>query len=211
MFDLSRYLPPDIIFTQGIKYESVNVQEQIAKTLNEEKIPFRINREGFIEYRKKDQELVKKIATQIHMTASPIPKIDQPPPNISFSEAQTHKEFIQILEKNRIPYRIESLDKKDNKYVIWDKGDDEKVLKLIAQLKQKTSCNNSPPNISFPLKEQREHFIKLLRNHEIPFKIVEKATHDGDEIFIEYEWKDYVTVKQLIQKTISEVKIDTKT
>ena len=210
-FDLSRYLPPDIIFTQGIKYESAEVQKQIAKALKKQKIPFRINNEGFIEYRKKDFNVVNEIATQIHITLSPEPKIEQPPPNISFSTVQMHNEFIRILESNEIPYRIKRRDPKDNEYVIWNKTDDEKVLKIIAQLEQKTSCNNSPPSISFPLKEQREHFTTLLKNHKIPFKIIEKAIEKGDEIFIEYDWKDYVIVNQLIRKTVSEVKIDSKT
>ena len=210
IFDLSRYLLPDLIFSQGIKYESMEIQTRIAKTMKEEKIPFRINNEGFIEYRKKDDERVKKIATEINITFSPAPKTEQQPPNINFSKPDTHNMFVELLEKEGIPYRIDRLDDKRN-YVIWGLNDDEKVLGIVAQIKQKTSCNNNPPSISFSAKKQAEYFINLLKKEEIPHKAVEKTRQQGIEVYIEYGWKDYVRVKKLIRKTIAEVPIDEKT
>lgn len=156
-------MPPDLIFSQGIKYESAEVQKQIANTLKEENIPFRINNEGFIEYRKKDDERVKKIAAQIHIALAPAPKVEQPPPNTSFSNPETHKLFVALLQKEGIPYTIDSLDDKGNKYVIWDQDNDEKVLELIAQLEQKSNCKNSPPSISFPTKKHTDYFINITK------------------------------------------------
>jgi len=112
LLDLSRYLPPDIIFTQGIKYESEEIQTKIAKTLDEKKIPFRINDEGFIEYRKKDNEKVKKIANEINIVLSPAPKVEQPPPNINFSNPETHEMFVELLEKEGIPWTLLLIGKK---------------------------------------------------------------------------------------------------
>ena len=184
IFDLSRYLPPDLIFSQGIKYESVEIQTRIVNTLKEEKIPFRIDNEGFIEYRKKDAERVKKIATEINIAFAPAPKAEQPPPSINFSNPETHKLFVELLEKEGIPYRIDRLDDKRN-YVIWDLNDDEKVLELVAQVKQKTSCNNNPPSIAFPTKKHTEYFISLLKKEDIPYKVVEKTRQQGVEVYIE--------------------------
>jgi len=184
-------LPQDLLFSQEIKYESAEVHKQIAKTLKEENIPFRINNEGFIEYRKKDDEKVKKIAAQIHIALSPAPKVEQPPPNTSFSNPETHKLFVELLEKEGIPYRIDRLDDERN-YVIWDLNDDEKVLELVAQVKQKTSCNNNPPSIAFPTKKHTECFISLLKKEDIPYKVVEKTRQQGVEIYIEYNWDDLV-------------------
>jgi hypothetical protein len=211
IFDLSRYLPPDLIFSQGLKYESAEVQKQIANKLSEEIIPFKINNEGFIEYRKKDDERVKKIAAQIHIALSPAPKVEQPPPNTSFSNPETHKLFVGLLQKEGIPYKIDSLDDKGNKYVIWDLSDDEKVLKIVAQVEQKTSCNDNPPSISFPTKKHMKYFINLLKKGEIPYNVVEITKQQGVEIYIEYNWDDYVRVKKLIRKTIAEAKPDSKT
>jgi len=173
IFDLSRYLPPDLIFSQGIKYESVEIQTRIVNTLKEKKIPFRIDNEGFIEYRKKDDEKVKKIATEINIAVSPAPKAKQQPPNINFSKPETHKMFVELLEKEGISYRIDRLDDKRN-YVIWDLNDDEKVLELVAQVQQKTSCNNNPQSIAFPTKKHTEYFISLLKKEDWIFpKIVD--------------------------------------
>ena len=119
--------------------------------------------------------------------------------------------FVELLEKNGIPYRIDRLDDKENNYVIWDLNDDEKVLELVAQVEQKTSCNNNPPRISFPTKKHTEYFISLLENDEIPYKVVEKTRQQGFEIYIEYNWNDYVRVKKLIRRTIAKAKIDSKT
>jgi hypothetical protein len=211
IFDLNRYLPPDLIFSQGIKYESTEVQKQIAITLKEKNIPFRINNEGFIEFRKKDDERVKKIAAQIHIALSPEPKDEQPPPNTSFSNPETHKLFVTLLQKEGIPYKIDSLDDKGNKYVIWDLSDDEKVLKIISQVEQKTSCNNNPPSISFPTKRHTDYFINLLKEGGISYKVIEKTNQQGSEIYIEYNWDDYVKVKKLIRKTIAEAEANSKT
>lgn len=210
IFDLSKYLPPDLIFSQGIKYESVEIQTRIVNTLKEEKIPFRIDNEGFIEYRKKDYDRVKKIATKINIAVSPRPKAEQQPPNINFSKPETQKMLVELLEKKGIPYRIDRLDDERN-YVIWDLNYDEKVLELVAQVKQKTSCNNNPPSIAFPTKKHTEYFISLLKKEDIPYKVVEKTRQQGVEIYIEYCWKDYVRVKRLIRRTIAKVPIDDKT
>ncbi len=211
IFDLSRYLPPDLIFSRGIKYESAEVQKQLTNKLKEENIPFRINDEGFIEYRKKDEDRVKKMADQIHIALSPAPKVEQPPPNTSFSNPETHKLFVTLLQKEGIPYRIDSLDDKGNKYVIWDLSDDEKVLNLIAQVKQKASGNDIPPSISFYTKEHTEYFINLLKKADIPHKVVKQTKQQSIKIYIEYEWEDYVRVKKLIRKTIAEANTDPKT
>lgn len=211
IFDLSRYFPPDLIFSQGIKYESVEVQTRIVNTLKEEKILFRISNEVFIEYRKKDYARIKKTATEINIALSPAPEAEQPPPNINFSNPKTHNMFVALLEKEGIPYRIDRLDDNGNYYVIWDRNDDEKVLELVAQIKQETSCNTNPPSISFPTKNHSRYFIDLLINQEIPYKIVEQTTRQGVKHSIEYDWKDYVRVKKLIRKTIAEIPIDDKT
>ncbi|MCP3930547.1 MAG: hypothetical protein GY705_15760 [Bacteroidetes bacterium] len=210
IFDIGRYLLPDLLFSQGIKYESGEVHKQIAKALKEENIPFRINNEGFIEYRKKDDEKVKKIAAQIHIASAPVPKVEQSPPNTSFSNPETHKLFVELLEKEGIPYKIDRLGDK-RKYVIWNLNDDEKVLELVAQVTQKTSCNNSPPSIAFPAKKHTEYFISLLKKEDIPYKVVEKTRQQGIEIYIEYGWKDYIRVKKLIRRTIAEAPINDKT
>jgi len=204
IFDLSRYLPPDLIFSQAIRYESAELQTRIAKALKEEKIPFRINNEGFIEYRKKDDERVKKIATEINIDLSPAPKVKQPPPSVNFTNPETQKMFVELLKKNAISYRIDRLDDKGNNYVIWDMNDDEKVSELLAQVEQKASCNDSPPSISFPTQKHTEYFIDLLKEEEIPYRVIEKTTPKGVETFIEYGWKDYAIVRRLIRKTIAE-------
>ncbi len=210
IFDLSRYLPPDLIFSRGIKYESAEVQNQLTNKLKEENILFRINNEGFIEYRKKDEDRVKKIADQIHIALSPEPKVEQPPPNTSFSNPETHKLFVTLLQNEGIPFKIDSLDDTGNKYVIWDLSDDEKVLKLIAQVKQKTIGNDIPPSISFHTKEHTEYFINLLKKADIPHKVLKKTKQQSVQIYIEYEWEDYVRVKKLIRKTIAEANTESK-
>jgi len=70
IFDLSRYLPPDLIFHKGIKYESKNVQHRLARELKNQDIPHRIRNDGFIEYRKKDDKKVKEIADKIYSETS---------------------------------------------------------------------------------------------------------------------------------------------
>ena len=70
VFDLSRYLPPEIIFTTGIKFESEEVQQKIALELKKFNIPHRINNDGFIEYRKKDDKKVKEISNKINLQFS---------------------------------------------------------------------------------------------------------------------------------------------
>ena len=70
IFDLSRYLPPDLIFHKGIKYESKDVQNRLAQELKKQDIPHRIRNDGFIEYRKKDDKKVKGIADKIHLEDS---------------------------------------------------------------------------------------------------------------------------------------------
>ena len=70
IFDLSRYLPPDIIFQKGIKYESKDVQNRLAKELQDRNIPHRIRNDGIIDYRKKDDKKVKKIADKIYAETS---------------------------------------------------------------------------------------------------------------------------------------------
>lgn len=204
IFDLSRYLPPDLIFSKGIRYESAEIQARIAKTLKEEKIPFRINIEGFIEYRKKDDERVKKIANEINIALSQAQKVKQPPPNVSFTNPETQKMFVELLKKNGISYRVGRLNDKGNNYVIWDLNDDGKVSELLAHVEQKASFNDSLPSISFPTKKHTEYFIDLLKEEEIPYKVIEKTTQKGVETFIEYGWKDYAKVKRLIRKTVAE-------
>ena len=105
---------------------------------------------------------------------------------------------------NGIPYRIDRLNDKGNNYVIWDLNDDEKVSELLAHVEQKASCNDSPPSISFPTQKQTGHFIDLLKEEEIPYKVIEKTTQKGVETFIEYGWKDYARVRRLIRKTVVE-------
>jgi tetratricopeptide (TPR) repeat protein len=70
VFDLGRYLPPDLIFHKGIKYESKNVQHRLTQELKNQDIPFRIRNDGFIEYRKKDDKKVQEIADKIYIETS---------------------------------------------------------------------------------------------------------------------------------------------
>ena len=65
VFDLSRYLPPDLIFQRGVKYESKDVQDRVAQELKKNDIPHRIRSDGFIEYREKDHKKVREIADKI--------------------------------------------------------------------------------------------------------------------------------------------------
>jgi len=193
-----------------MKYESEHDQNRLAQELKKQDIPHRLRSDGFIEYRKKDKKKVRQIVEEINSSIHVDSKIEQPPPSINFSNPETHKLFVELLEKEGIPYKIDRLDDKRN-YVIWDLNDDEKVLELVAQVKQKTNCNNNPPSIAFPIKKHMEYFISLLKKEDIPYKVVEKTRQQGIEIYIEYGWKDYVRVKKLIRRTIAEVPIDDKT
>lgn len=87
IFDLSRYLPPDFIFHKGIKYESKDIQNRLAQELKKQDIPHRIRNDGFIEYRKKDDKKVNKIADKIHLEDS--------------GNSITSPEIDEILEKSR--------------------------------------------------------------------------------------------------------------
>ena len=70
IFDLSRYLPPDLIFHKGIKYESKDVQNRLVRELKKQDIPHRIRNDGFIEYRTKDDKKVKEFADKMHLEDS---------------------------------------------------------------------------------------------------------------------------------------------
>jgi tetratricopeptide (TPR) repeat protein len=70
IFDLSRYLPPDLILHKGIKYGSKTTQHRIAQELKNQDIPHRIKNDGFIVYRKKDDKKVKEIADKIYLETS---------------------------------------------------------------------------------------------------------------------------------------------
>ena len=133
IFDLSRYLPPDLVFNKGIKYESKDVQNRLADELKNQNIPHRMRNDGIIDYRKKDDKKVKEIADKIYSetsgTSASSPEVDEiiyKCRNLiverKFDEAlNLLNEGISKYDKTAILYNFRA--------IVWSyKGEDDKTI-----------------------------------------------------------------------------------
>ncbi len=98
VLDMSKYLPPSLIYLQSLRYESQNVQKRIAGELKQRAIPHRIAEDGAIEYRKKDHQRIRKIADRINLALAVPAETETPPPNIYFSAREDRDTFIELFE-----------------------------------------------------------------------------------------------------------------
>ncbi len=134
IFDLSRYLPPDLIFQKGIKYEPKDVQNRLAEELQDKNIPHRIRSDGFIDYRKKDDKKVKEIADKIYSETSGT-SVDSP--EVGEILEKCRKLIIERKYDEALDLLQDGISKYNNtailfnfRALVWSyKGDDDKAIK----------------------------------------------------------------------------------
>ena len=81
----------------------------------------------------------------------------------------------------------------------WDKENDVKVQEMLWNIQEEV------PNISFPIKEQDEYFISLLKKEKISFRVVQRNTTSGPKQTIEYRAEDASKVRKLIIEVLKKM------
>jgi hypothetical protein len=188
-------------YDRAIKYNSKIINEKITNELKSQNIPFNINDNGMILYQSKHGGIVKQI-TQKYEKESSVKS-----PNISFTDIQYSKKFINLLKKNKIPYKISKLYNSEKDYIIWDEIYDEEVQQLILKIFDEMGITKQPHRVNFDDKEQKDYFLKLLNRESVPYRLVQdELTNPVMGPDIEYDWTHYDKVKNLVLKAQNHVR-----
>ena len=203
IFDLSKYLPPDLIFHRGIKFESKDAQDRLTQEIKKQGIPHRVRNDGTIEYREKNSKKVEQIRDMVNYSMHEESEEKQSPPNIHFSEIEKQNLLINLLDKKGIPYRIERFDKEKNDYVVWETQYNKEIEKIINNIYEQYD-EEKPSSISFPTEEQNKYFISLLEKEGILYKIEEKEENGKKKRYIKYKSKNDYKIRNLQIQTLKE-------
>ena len=186
-------------FDTAVQYNSQEIQNDILAMLEERNIPYKLDKDKFILYRSHDESEVKSVLKEIEKRHSP------PLPNKYFSNSEEQKYFLSLLEKSNIPFKIMKLDSEGNDYIVWDWNYDGKVQDLLLEVYKKSGITKKPARMAFKDLEEKNIFIILLQEENIPFKTVKSELANRINSkggVIEYDWKYHNKVQRLWEKAL---------
>jgi hypothetical protein len=175
-------------YRQGVKYNDELQQKVIAK-LKEQNIKHIINKEGFVTFRKRDEETIKAIAGQFIETGLANEAFAPSKPNTYFYPEGANEYFIELLKSNSIPFYIDYDKNNQITKISWDIGNNKLSLEQELKVQEKIGQTKTPPRIQLLSPEMNDKFEKILSKSGIHF------TRKGK--FTEYDWKDWVEVEIL--------------
>jgi hypothetical protein len=186
-------------FDTAVQYNSQEIQKDILALLEERNIPYKLDKDKFILYRSDYEREVKSVLKEIEKRHS------LPLPNKYLSNPTEQKYFLSLLEKSNIPFEIMKLDAEGNDYVVWEWNYDAKVQDLLLEVYEKSGLTKKPARMAFQDPDERNIFLSLLQEENIPFKTVNSELANIINVkggVIEYEWKYHNKVQRLREKAL---------
>ena len=182
---------------RSLKITPERVQREIVEELKRRGIPHKVNEQGFISYHNRSESVVREVENEIKKKHFPAL------PNISFSDVESKRFFLSLLEENQIPYVTKKLDAKGNEYVLWEEKFDSKVQALIANMNEKLGMTKRPLRLSYPDDIEREILTTLMKEENIPFRLIRNDRTECEDI--EFDWKYDSRVGKLLER-VQEIK-----
>ena len=175
-------------------YDSPRVQKGIITQLKKLRIPYEIDKKGYILYQNADEKRIKEIVKEIKRENL------QEQPSISIT-TEGHKDyFLSLLKQANIPFKTKRLSDENNYRVEWDLKYNDEVQHLKVEFYKKISGSRKPPKIAFSNEVEKEILLKLLNEKNIPYKLIKteavKSISKISEV-IEYDWLHYDEVQEL--------------
>lgn len=177
-----------------LHYDSPGIQKGIIAKLEELKIPYRIDKQGYILYQSAYKKRIKEISEEI--------KREFPPELYSISITNNeHKDyFLSLLKQANIPYKTKKLSNKSNYRIKWDYKYNDEVQQLKIKFFKAIGGSRKPPKIAFDSEHEKDILLRLLNEKNIPYKLLKsesvKSIGKISEV-IEYEWSYYDEVQEL--------------
>jgi hypothetical protein len=181
-YDASLISPPET---------SSDVMKKLSDKFENRKIPHKLKK-GVIYY---PQEY-KKIALELYdeILSSYVDDL-----RTKYTHNEDKEYFIELLEKENIPYRRKKYHPEGDEWILWRIKDDDKVKDIQLKVLDRMGFTKQPARWTFDSKKERSLFVAMLKKENIPFKIGEEKIGQRRMLFIEYNWKDDKKIQRLLK------------
>ncbi len=177
-------------------YDSPGIQKEVMAKLDELKIPYRIDKQGYILYQSVNEKRIKEISEEIKREFSPESY------SISITNNEHKEYFLGLLKQANIPHKTIKYSGKSSYCIRWDYKYNDEVKQLKIKF-FKAIGGSRPPKLAFDSESEKDILLTLLNEKNIPFKIIKsesvKSIGKISEV-IEYEWSYYDEVEVLRHK-----------
>jgi len=179
-------------FDRALRITPKAIQRDVVDRLKTLNIPFQIDDNGFIRYPSAHEKIINEVTKEVKNTYY------LGLPNVSFSDNQSKKYFLTLLQEAKIPYQIKKLDAEGNDYIVWEQEYNDKVQELIMKVNEKIGITERPLRLTLADREEKEILMELMREENIPFRLVKDSARGGEAI--EFDWKYDSRIGELIEK-----------
>ena len=113
-------------------------KKRVLQLLEEQNIPHKVDKNGYILFRKVDENRVMDIILEVKRAFTPENEVFDNKAGISFALEEHEKLFLSLLEEENIPYELqERLDGRGLHQIVWDKQYNDKVKKIKLKVYRK--------------------------------------------------------------------------
>lgn len=170
---------------------SSDVIKKLSDKFENRKIPHRVEK-GVLYYPQEYKKIALELYDEILSTY-----VDD------LRTKYTHREdkeyFIELLEKENIPYKIKKYHPEGDEWILWRIKDDDKVKDIELKVLDRMGFTKQPARWTFDSEKERALFASMLKKENIPFKLGEEKIGKKRMLFIEYNWKDDKKIHRLLK------------